>query len=359
MRTRLHAFAAGIGLAMASFAQTVPQGSIARTYVQIPDPVGLAFNDQGFLFVGNDLSGSGGNPKGFAKIRIVQTGGILWDEYGDAAIRDPDAVWIDQTGVITGVPHAILVGGIGDSNNLGQVSVVNTMQQVSTLWGPSASFVDPNDFALDSQSRLLFTDNGTTGSSGRVMVYDPAAGGQPVQLFAASPAPYSIAVDPIDRIWTSASTAGVIRIYTSTGTLINGNWVTYSGTASPMAWGSGVGIWSQNLYLLANGSHELIEVDLAGNKTVRGTGFPPNIKDLAFGPDGHLYLSSFDEDRIIVVEPCYANCDGSPGIDLFDFLCFVNAFNLNQAYADCDGNQVRDLFDFLCFTNKFTAGCPE
>jgi hypothetical protein len=54
---------------------------------------------------------------------------------------------------------------------------------------------------------------------------------------------------------------------------------------------------------------------------------------------------------------CYADCDGSKVLDLFDFLCFVNLFNTADPSADCDGDGALDLFDFLCFTNAFNAGC--
>jgi hypothetical protein len=54
---------------------------------------------------------------------------------------------------------------------------------------------------------------------------------------------------------------------------------------------------------------------------------------------------------------CYADCTGDQGLDLFDFLCFVNDFNAEEGYADCDGNETFDLFDFLCFVNQFNAGC--
>jgi len=27
-------------------------------------------------------------------------------------------------------------------------------------------------------------------------------------------------------------------------------------------------------------------------------------------------------------------------------------------YADCDGNGTLDIFDFLCFQNAFVGGCP-
>jgi hypothetical protein len=54
---------------------------------------------------------------------------------------------------------------------------------------------------------------------------------------------------------------------------------------------------------------------------------------------------------------CYADCDGSGSLDLFDFLCFQNAFAAEEYYADCDGSAVLDFFDFLCFQNEFFGEC--
>jgi len=56
-------------------------------------------------------------------------------------------------------------------------------------------------------------------------------------------------------------------------------------------------------------------------------------------------------------EPHYADCDFSGALDLFDFLCFTNAFNASEEYADCDGDKSFSLFDFLCFVNEFNKGC--
>ena len=57
---------------------------------------------------------------------------------------------------------------------------------------------------------------------------------------------------------------------------------------------------------------------------------------------------------------CYADCDWSTGpgiLDIFDFLCFQNAFVTGEPYAcNCEivsGLGVCDIFDFLCFQNRF------
>jgi hypothetical protein len=61
---------------------------------------------------------------------------------------------------------------------------------------------------------------------------------------------------------------------------------------------------------------------------------------------------------------CYPDCDTATGVgvlDIFDFLCFQNAFALQEPYAcgcDEDPPGVCDVFDFLCFQNAFEAGCP-
>jgi FG-GAP-like repeat len=62
---------------------------------------------------------------------------------------------------------------------------------------------------------------------------------------------------------------------------------------------------------------------------------------------------------------CYADCDQSTGagvLDIFDFLCFQDAFVAGDPYAcDCDtstGPGTCDVFDFLCFQDAFVGACP-
>jgi hypothetical protein len=54
---------------------------------------------------------------------------------------------------------------------------------------------------------------------------------------------------------------------------------------------------------------------------------------------------------------CWADCDGSGALDVFDFLCFQSAFIAGNRYADCDGNGWLDIWDMLCFQASFLAGC--
>ena len=78
--------------------------------------------------------------------------------------------------------------------------------------------------------------------------------------------------------------------------------------------------------------------------------------------DPHVHYGMVGD--VTVLESCYADCDGSGVLDLFDFLCFQNSFVNSEPYAcDCDittgtNPPVCDIFDFLCFQNAFVVGCP-
>jgi len=56
-------------------------------------------------------------------------------------------------------------------------------------------------------------------------------------------------------------------------------------------------------------------------------------------------------------DTCYPDCDNNEALDIFDFLCFQDAFATTDPYADCDSNNVYDVFDFLCFQDAFVTGC--
>ncbi|MCA9278039.1 MAG: hypothetical protein H6815_04535 [Phycisphaeraceae bacterium] len=55
---------------------------------------------------------------------------------------------------------------------------------------------------------------------------------------------------------------------------------------------------------------------------------------------------------------CYADCDGSGGLNIFDYICYGNEYAAGNAYADCDGSGSLNIFDYICFGNAYAAGCP-
>ncbi len=89
---------------------------------------------------------------------------------------------------------------------------------------------------------------------------------------------------------------------------------------------------------------------------------PTAIRSLVNGAGNAMALDNMRIESITVSNQCYADCDLNGALDIFDFLCFGNAFATNDPYAcDCDtatGPNTCDIFDFLCFGNAFSVGCP-
>jgi hypothetical protein len=70
-----------------------------------------------------------------------------------------------------------------------------------------------------------------------------------------------------------------------------------------------------------------------------------------FGPNEDIWLTRFAE------SDCYVDCNVNSVLDIFDFLCFQDAFAEGLLHADCDGNSELDIMDFLCFQDAFVRGC--
>ncbi|MCA9279583.1 MAG: hypothetical protein H6815_00865 [Phycisphaeraceae bacterium] len=68
-----------------------------------------------------------------------------------------------------------------------------------------------------------------------------------------------------------------------------------------------------------------------------------------------VYMS--DRVRLEMGSNCYADCDSSGVLNIFDYICFGNAYANFDPYADCDGSGSLNIFDYICFGNAYAAGC--
>ena len=269
--------------ARVAFAQTVP-GFTVETYASVSDPVKLSFAPNGDLYVGRDLSGSGGTNADPARIHRVLAGGSVVEEFG-TSIDDPDAVLFDAIGLIAPSANSVLVGAQLSAFE-GAIYSIASGGSVTTVFGPTLVFLNPTDMLFDGTSRMVFTDHNNQD----VKV---TTGGTPTTLFSISSRTIGLAYDPnTDRLYTSGLD-GTIRAHLSDGTLIDATFG--AGRAIAVAPGFGFGT---DLYAADKDTGELVRIDSTGNSTVMGTGFV-SVNDLAFGPDGALYASEFDNDRIL------------------------------------------------------------
>jgi len=58
-----------------------------------------------------------------------------------------------------------------------------------------------------------------------------------------------------------------------------------------------------------------------------------------------------------IVESCFAEFTGDDVLDAFDFIEFQNRFDAGDAAADCNRDGELNVFDFLCYFNAFNEGC--
>jgi hypothetical protein len=120
----------------------------------------------------------------------------------------------------------------------------------------------------------------------------------PIALFSLS-LPLDIAVDALDRIIVSSRADSVLRLYSADGAPVNLA-LALAQPNTPLVRGPG-GFWGTEVYFVStNGNLQCV----ATNGAIRavGTGFG-GLEDFAFGPDGALYASHFENDLIWRIAP--------------------------------------------------------
>ena len=261
-------------------------------YADVTDPVRLTVDDLGNLFVGRDNRGSGGGLDDAVKIHRVLRDAAAVSEYGAVAISDPDEVVFDATGVVSGVPGSVLVGGLEESGAAGKFSAIHPDGTVSTVLGPSTLIGNVGLSTIDAAGRLLWVNLSTS----KILVHDQSG----TRVLFTMPVEFTdLATDEAGRIF-AAGVDGVIRVYAEDGTLINDSFATGLGAAA-IAFGPG-GAWGRQLFVLQYDTGELKTLSTTGEVATVGTGFDA-ASYFVFGADGALYVSEFENDRILRIAP--------------------------------------------------------
>ncbi len=96
--------------------------------------------------------------------------------------------------------------------------------------------------------------------------------------------------------------AGNVMHFANDGNLLESSYISGLTTegADTLAIGQG-GYWGSDLYTYSNG--ELLRFNQKLESTVIASGFDSFPRDISFGPDGAMYLSMFEEDRILRIAP--------------------------------------------------------
>jgi len=247
-------------------------GLSMQTYAGISGVAGvnqLSFDSSGALFAGVD---SAGGPTAAIKIVRIGWGGSPVAGYGANPLDDPDAVVVDRTGVFSGTAGSVLVGGQGSTG----ISVILPNETITQL---ISSAGNPEVFALDSNNRLLILQ-----PTGQVQV---STGSTPTSLINLPTTSFGMEVDSADNIYVR-SDDGIIRKYSSDGTLLNGSLATGMDTTYS-ACGLAMDPSGTDLYTISG--KDLLKIDpVLGTMDNLGGNFGRS-PDLVFGPDNALYVS--------------------------------------------------------------------
>jgi hypothetical protein len=255
---------------------TVTAGFNIQVYANISQPMKLSFGPDGALYVGRE---------GGERIQRIPPGGGSGSEFGPPMV-DPDAVLVDTTGRISGVPNSVLVGGGGI------LAAIFPDQTSRVIF--NSGFEDVDDMQFDHAGRLVFSDD--------LPQVLQSSGSTPTVLFTLPSRPGSVAIDDDNRIFVALDD-GTIRIYNADGTVADSAFATgLAGLDTYLAFGPGAGGFGKALYVL-NGS-ELLRFNSRRNSTVIGSGFsvgPASGTGFVFGPDKALYVSEYNQNRVLKI----------------------------------------------------------
>lgn len=278
-----------------AFTQTVP-GMLVEEYAPLDGPLEMTFDASGVMYVGH------GDGQGLAKIYRVGIGGTPVEEYGDDPTPDPDSVLYDATGSLTGVAGSVLVAG-HLTTGVSRFSAIRPDQQVVTLFETPGVLGNPQGMDLDSSGHAI-----AAGQDGSVYMFSDG-GAVFEHLFTLPDLNRKVSLDrALDYVYT-APNDGTIRVHDISGDPVGDGIFAddlTSGISNPIAIGPDTWPWDAYMYAVDKTAGELIAYDAYGTGTVIGTGFgnaDSGVSDLAFGPDGALYVSFGLGDRIVSIIP--------------------------------------------------------
>ncbi|MCA9278305.1 MAG: hypothetical protein H6815_06570 [Phycisphaeraceae bacterium] len=227
---------------------------------------------------------------------------------------------------------------------------------VATAFGCAQDFTLANDATIDEIDCNIYSTNcATTGNilASATLAIHADNGGVPGAAVAGPFSTYTETSNGIFRTFNAQGTscARVVRDIKFTGLGANLTAGTYWAFITATSSGCGSGPW---MPLWTDGS--IIT-------TPTGTGVVFDLATGAWNPalaqNGAGQQCSYPL-NVCGTEGvgCYADCDGSGALNIFDYICFGNEYAAGNAYADCDGSGTLNIFDYICFGNEYAAGCP-
>jgi sugar lactone lactonase YvrE len=289
----------------------------------------------------------------------IGPGGSPVEEFGDAPLWDIDSIVIDRTGAYSGIPGAVFTAGANPATGIAAVFQITPAGHITTFLESSA-LINPDVSGFDSSGRLIQTDY--IGG-----VYAIQTNRERTQVVSDQPIG-ATAVDALGRLVCSPYSGGNLRLYSSTGQLLDAHFAPTrpSGFVRP---GQG-SFWGTDVYT-CNTNGDLVRVDTNGAARVFGTGFgttnPANdntqlVPTLA--SDDNMYVCDKAANRIWRIAPLRASIRVS-AVDI----CWNSQSNKNyqvQYRSDLTtndwvnlGGSVAGTGTVNCITDPLAPGQPQ
>ena len=218
-----------------------------------------------------------------------------------------------------------------------------------------------NAAAADSQGRIWACNFDGSPSASELYTVDPATGVATLVTTLTGVSPghtvRGMAFDANDRLYVTLD----MSIADSLGTVdtATGQFTMIGPTGRTDIQGLGFdpqgGLWAVSVI-----ADVISRIDIGTGlaTVVGGSGISGDNQALEFDDAGNMYVLRVNLKR---VDPATGNATliGRSGVD-YRGMAFVNP-GPPPCYPDCDtstGVGVLDIFDFLCFDNAFNAGCP-
>ncbi len=333
-------------LASVSMAAPVVPGCKTTLYSTVPAsyrPYTACLDSQGRLYLGSDNNDVAGE-----LIRRVPAGGGPCEAVTTTRIFDPDGIFVDTTGVVTGVVDSVLVAS-GTASGGGMLSMIEGSGTVTTFLTQGAELNNCDAMAMDSAGRLYIDVPGnrtiarrTTGAFSTFISLGNTTGGV-------------LAFDAADRLWVSCGD-GTLRCFNVSGPTPSLEFAVGTAAADPGLGYCRAGIFGSSIYTVNRSSGVLYRVSATGELSAAGSGFPSGSYALVFNDRGELLVPDWSTGEIWRLS-CGADFNSDGFLTFEDFDAFVSAFEAGNSDADFNKDGFLDFSDFDDFVVQFETGC--
>lgn len=264
-----------------------PCGAI-QTYATVAVPARMSFAPDGTLYTGTNGVGP--------SLSRIGVGGSPVEAYGPG-FNDPDAVYFDADGSLSGIPGAVVEGGsITNQSFHGELMAVTPDGAVVELFNSRTDRVVDNVYEIlrDHSGRVLISD-WQPNNRGTVKV--SVAGSVPTELINIRSTVGTLAVDRDDNIYTVSADGRTIKKWSRAGDPIDANFAAVPSVVHGMTFGPFTDPPADEALFvtLRDGSFGVVDHRGTFHLLARNHG----MDDLAFGPhDGLLYGTSFCGDAV-------------------------------------------------------------